>query len=411
MSAVTKLAAMRAGHRLDRILNYQDARHAARRALPRGLFDYVDGGSDDELTLSRNVEAFHEITLRPRMATYNPAPDLNTTVFGTEIAMPVLSAPCGGMRLVSPIGDLGVARATAAAGLIHVATSASGYTLEEIARDRGPKWFQLYRFYNQSAMENLVQRAQRAGDQAIVITVDTTVSGNREKDFRNGFSYKMRVNSQNAVRMAPQVAARPGWLYRYWRDGMPFVLPNTAQLTGDGQPLALSEMARPDESHSPSWEDIRWVRENWHGPLLVKGILSSDDARRAADAGANGVVVSNHGGRQLDGAPATIEALPEVVSAVGGELEVLLDSGIRRGVDVFKALALGAKAVLVGRYLVWGLAAGGQAGVERALAILRNDLVRTMRLAGCTAVSELDRSWIFDGPHRCLRPEAGKPDA
>lgn len=382
-------------HRLAHVHNHSDARAVARRVLPKGLFDYVDGGADDELTLARNVQGFRDIAFRPRMATHNPTPDLCTELFGTRIAMPVLTAPCGGMRLVHPSGDLGVARAAAAAGTVHVATSASGFTLEEIAADAGPTWFQLYRFYHREAMENLVRRAQRAGYTALVVTVDTTVGGNREKDFRNGFSYDMRVNARNALRMGPRLAVRPAWLYRFWRDGMPFVLPNTADLTKDGKPLLLTEMARTaGESHSPSWEDIGWIRRNWQGPLLVKGLLTADDARRAEQAGADGVVVSNHGGRQLDGAPATVDVLPEIVDAVGGSLEVLLDSGIRRGSDVLKALALGAKAVLVGRHAVWGLAIGGQAGVAHLLEILRTDMVRTMRLMGCRSVSELDESWV-----------------
>lgn len=380
--------------RLAHVLNYDDARRRARWSVPKGLFEYIDGGSDDECTLARNRAAFADITLRPRMAVRNPDPDLRVKLFDTELAMPVLTAPCGGMRLVNPVGDIGVSRAAADAGIVHVTTSASGFTLEEIAADEGPKWFQLYRFYNQAAMESLVVRAQAAGYRAIVLTVDTAVGGNREADFRNGFSYKMRVDAKNALKMAPQMVMRPGWVLRYARDGMPFVLPNTAQLTRDGKPMSLADMADPGESHSPSWEDIAWVRAHWHGPLLIKGIVTVEDARRAVAAGADGVIVSNHGGRQLDGAPATIDVLPEIVDAVGEELEVLLDSGIRRGCDVFKALALGAKAVLVGRAAVWGLAIGGQDGVRRMLEILHADLVRTMRLSGCTALRDLDRSWV-----------------
>lgn len=394
MSAVERLAQRVQEQRLTRVLNYSDARQRARRILPKGLFEYIDGGSDDEITLARNRAAFSDVTLKPRMAVRNPDPDLRVKLFDTELSMPILTAPCGGMRLVNPIGDLGVARAASGAGVVHVATSASGYTLEEIAQDEGPKWFQLYRFYNQSAMENLVHRAQQAGYRAIVITVDTTVGGNREADFRNGFSYKMRVDAKNAVKMAPQMALHPHWIYRYARDGMPFVLPNTAQLTRDGKALSLAEMADPVESHSPSWEDIARVRAHWSGPMLIKGLVTVDDARRAVGVGADGIIVSNHGGRQLDGVPATMDVLADIVDDVGSDLDVLLDSGIRRGSDVFKALAVGARAVLVGRAAVWGLAIGGQAGVERMLGILRADLIRTMRLAGCTALHDLDRTWV-----------------
>lgn len=396
MSRVGGLACALTTRRVAKILNYEDARARARSILPKGLFEYVDGGAEDELTLARNLEAFHDVRFRPRMAVRNPHPKLHTTLFGTEISMPVLTGPCGGMRLVNPEGDIGVARAAASAGTVHVATSASGFTLEEIAAGPGPKWFQLYRFSNEEIMESLVVHAQEAGYKALVVTVDTTVGGNREKDFRNGFSYDMRINVRNAVRMGPQLAVRPEWLYRFWRDGMPFVLPNTASLTGDGNPMPISELARSSgESHSPSWEDIVRIRNIWQGPLIVKGLITAEDARRAAAVGANGVIVSNHGGRQLDGCPATIEALPEVVAAVGDSLEVLMDSGVRRGADVVKALALGAKAVLVGRHAVWGLAVGGQLGVERMLAILRQDIIRTMRLMGCRSVDDLDASWLF----------------
>ena len=391
----TRLGDRLRARRLARVLDHADARREARRVLPRALFDYVDGGAEDEITLARNVAAFRDVQLRPRMAVHNPAPDLTTRLFGSTLSLPVLTAPCGGMRLVHPQGDLGVARAAAAAGTVHVATSASGFSMEEIAADPGPKWFQLYRFYNRRAMEGLVHRAQRAGYEALVVTVDTTVSGNRERDHRNGFSYDMRINLRNALRMGPRLVNRPLWLYRYWRDGMPFVLANTTDITHDGKPLLLGEMARTEgESHSPSWEDIGWIRDTWRGPLVIKGVLTGEDAKRAVDAGADGVVVSNHGGRQLDGAPATIAVLPEVVAAVGPGVTVLLDSGIRRGVDVLKALALGADAVLIGRHAVWGLALGGRHGVQHMIEILRADMIRAMRLMGCRSVDELDAGWL-----------------
>jgi isopentenyl diphosphate isomerase/L-lactate dehydrogenase-like FMN-dependent dehydrogenase len=267
--------------------------------------------------------------------------------------------------------------------------------MEEIAADPGPKWFQLYRFYDRGAMEGLVHRARQAGYQALVVTVDTTVGGNRERDHRNGFSYDMRVNVRNAIRLGPRLVRRPFWLHRFWRDGMPFVLANTTDITRDGKPLLLTDMARTEgESHSPSWEDIAWIRDTWQGPLLIKGVLTAEDARRAAGLGADGVVVSNHGGRQLDGAPPTIAVLPEVVAAVGNEVEVLLDSGIRRGTDVLKARALGAKAVLIGRHAVWGLALGGEEGVRHMIEILRAEMVRTMRLMGCRSVADLDGTWV-----------------
>lgn len=381
--------------RAARLLDAADAQRAAARALPRGIREYVDGGSEGEITLRRNAQAFQDVAFAPRMATWVDRPDLSTKVLGTAIDLPVLTAPCGGMRLVHPDGDLGLATGAARAGTIHVASSAAGYTLEEIAEVDGPQWFQLYRFSSQATMENLVGRAQAAGYSALVATVDTAVSGFRPRDYKNGFSYSMRVNARNAVKLAPQLLPKPAWLARYLLDGLPFEIPNTAQVTVDGKPMVLTEMTKGGAgSHSPTWTDLDWLRANWPGPLVVKGIITPEDARRAAGAGADAVIVSNHGGRQLDGSPATLTALPSIADAVGDQLEVLCDSGIRRGSDVLKALSLGARAVLVGRLPAWGLAAAGTAGVERVLEILRTEMVRTMRLMGCHAVTDLDPAWL-----------------
>lgn len=390
----TVLATLRT-RRIKKVQSYADARRVARRVLPRAVFDYVDGGAEDEVTMRRNVAAFQELMFRPRMGVLNPAPDLTTSVLGTPIKMPVLTAPCGGMRLVHPDGDIGIANAAAKAGTIHVTSSASCFPLEEIASrsSAGPLWFQLYRFYSRELMENLVGRAQAAGYQAMVVTVDTQVVGKREKDTRNGFSYNLRINPKNALLMLPQMVTRPEWVYGFVRDGMPFQASNT--VGPDGKPLLLTTMGRAStDTQSPTWEDMAWIRDNWKGPMLVKGILTAEDARRCEDIGAEGVIISNHGGRQLEGAPATMDVLPEIVAAVGDRLDVLLDSGVRRGNDVLRAVALGAKAVLVGRITAMGLAIGGQAGVEWMLSLLRSEMVRSMRLMGAKSVADLDPSWV-----------------
>jgi L-lactate dehydrogenase (cytochrome) len=380
--------------RLARVLNYQDARRAARRVLPRGVFDYVDGGTEDETTLRRNTAAFRDLQFRPRMGVWVPKPELATTLFGQELSFPVLTAPCGGMKLVHPDADTGVARAAGAAGTVHVASSMSGVPLEEIADSSpGPLWFQLYRLRGRAGMENLVYRAKAAGYSAIVATIDTQIGPKRERDWRNGFSYSFRPNLANAIKLGPQLAPRPFWVARYLRDGMPFQAANPAGMARDGVPMLLSEIGHR-ESNSPTWADVAWVRANFDGPVLVKGVLGAEDGRRARDLGCDGVVVSNHGGRQLEGAPATISVLPEIAEAVGDQLEIILDSGVRRGGDVLKALALGAKAVLVGRPYVWGLALGGQDGVSHMLELLRTEMTRTMQLLGCPSVHELDRSWV-----------------
>jgi L-lactate dehydrogenase (cytochrome) len=380
--------------RLAKVLNYEDARGLAKRTLPRAVFDYVDGGAEDEVTLRRNTEGFRDLCFRPRMGVWVEEPELSTTLFGQRVSFPVLAAPCGGLKLIHPHADIGVAVASASAGTIHIASSASSFPLEEIAESSPDRhWFQLYRFMGRAGMENLVHRAKTAGYQAIVATVDTQVGSKRERNWRNGFSYSMRVNAANALKLGPQIAPRPFWLVRYVLDGMPFQLANTAGMTRDGVPMALPEMGYR-ESNSPTWEDVAWVRQNFDGPVLVKGVLTADDARRAHDLGCDGVVVSNHGGRQLDAAPATIDVLPEVVAAVGEKMEILVDGGVRRGSDVLKALALGAKAVLIGRPYVWGLALGGQDGVAHVLETMRAEMKRTMQLMGCSSVHDLDRTWL-----------------
>jgi isopentenyl diphosphate isomerase/L-lactate dehydrogenase-like FMN-dependent dehydrogenase len=380
--------------RLARVLNYEDARRLAKWTLPRAVFDYVDGGSEDEVTMRRNTEGFRDLRFRPRMGVWVEEPQLSTTLFGQRISFPVLAAPCGGLRLIHPQADVAVARASASAGTIHIASSASSFPLEQIAESSPDRhWFQLYRFMGRPGMENLVNRAKAAGFKGIVATVDTQVGSKRERNFRNGFSYSMRVNAANALKLAPQLAPRPFWLARYVRDGMPFQLANTAGMTRDGVPMALPEMGHR-ESNSPTWEDVAWVRQNFDGPVLVKGVLTAEDAYRALELGCDGVVVSNHGGRQLDAAPAAIDVLPEVVTAVGDRMEVLVDGGVRRGGDVLKALALGAKAVLIGRPYVWGLALGGQDGVAHMLEMLRAEMKQSMQLMGCSSIHDLDRTWL-----------------
>lgn len=393
--------------RLERVLNYQDARRLARWTLPRGVFDYVDGGAEDEVTLRRNTEGFADLRFRPRMGIWVAEPELSTTLFGQRVSFPVLTAPCGGMRLVHPQADIGVARAAASAGTIHVVSSASGFSLEEIAeRSPGRHWFQLYRYMGQPGMENLVHRAKSAGYQAIVVTVDIQVGAKRERDWRNGFRYSMRVNAANALKLSPQLAPRPFWLARYIMDGRPFQLANTAGMTPGDAAMSLPEMTSAG-SHSPTWEDVAWVRQNFDGPVLVKGVLTAEDARKALELGCEGVVVSNHGGRQLDGAPAAIDVLPEIVTAVGDQMEILMDGGVRRGGDVLKALALGAKAVLVGRPYVWGLALGGQDGVSHMLELLRAEMKRSLQLMGCSSAQDLDRTWLMAAGSGAHLPYAG----
>lgn len=378
------------------LLSVADARQRARRVLPRVVFDYVDGGADDETTMAANVAAWRQLTFRPKAATAVVEPRLATTVLGTPLALPVLLAPCGLVRLLHPDGPGGAARAAGTRGVVSVLSTVAGATLESVAAaaDGAPCWFQLYAPGGRAEAEPVLHRAAGAGYQALMVTVDTPALGNRERDLRNGVAPPLRLDAHTAVALGPQVLARPRWTVRMLRDGVS-VLRRPAGALGDQAGNGLGAAGAVAMAASPfTWDDVAWIRAHWAAPLVVKGILTGDDARRAVDSGADAVVVSNHGGRQLDGAPATAHVLPEVVAAVGGAVEVLVDGGVRRGADVARAVALGAGAVLIGRPYLYGLAVGGQAGVEAVLDVLATELARTLRLLGCPAVADLDRSWL-----------------
>ena len=366
-------------------INVDDAREHARRALPRSVFDFVDGGSVDELTLADNRAAFAELTFRPRAAVHVPEVDTRTTVVGTELSAPIVFAPCGLMGTVHPAAEGAVARVARQVGTAAAFSTYSSTTITDIGRIAGGnKWFQLYFLGGRSGAEALISHARESGFRALVVTVDTNVAGRRERDERNGVRYPLAVDLENARTFGLQVAARPAWLYRFARAGFPLQVANTSLLPPAPQDDTTSLFDEP-----PTWADLEWIRRRWGGPVIVKGILRGDDAQRAVDAGADAVVVSNHGGRQLDGVPATIRVLPEVVAAVGDSTEVLVDGGIRRGGDVAKALALGARAVLIGRPYLWGLAAGGEQGVAAIWDLLVDELTSTTKLLGCESVHHL----------------------
>jgi isopentenyl diphosphate isomerase/L-lactate dehydrogenase-like FMN-dependent dehydrogenase len=267
-------------------------------------------------------------------------------------------------------------------------------SIEEV-RDAasGPLWFQLYFLGGRAGAEVLIDRAARAGYRALVVTVDTQVVGVRERDVRNGLTKGPNVDARNIVQFAPQVVRRPRWLVNFVRDGMAIELANARELGPGGRAMRPDQAAAALVAEPPTWADLEWIRRQWNGPLVIKGLLTGDDARRALDGGADGVVVSNHGGRQLDGAPATLRALPEIVGAVGSQLEVLIDGGVRRGSDVIRALALGARAVMVGRPYVYSLGARGERGVDALLTLFRDELLNAMGLMGCHSIHDLDRSW------------------
>jgi isopentenyl diphosphate isomerase/L-lactate dehydrogenase-like FMN-dependent dehydrogenase len=280
-----------------------------------------------------------------------------------------------------------------AAGTAYILSTISGHKLEDVrVASRGPVWYQLYLMGGRGAAESSIQRARSAGFSALVVTIDTVVAGMRERDFRNGMKELLGANPFAKIPFLTQFVVRPGWLAQFLFDGGVPNLPNVV-IPGQG-PVPLIDVGAALASAAVTWDDLQWIREAWTGPIIIKGVLTGDDARRAVDEGAAAIVVSNHGGRQLDSVPASLHVLPEIVAAVNGHAVVLMDGGIRRGSDIVKALCLGAQAVLVGRAYAYGLAAAGETGVARAVAILRADLERTLKLLGCTSIAALDRSYV-----------------
>jgi len=381
-----------------RVVNIADLRRAAQRRLPRVVFDYVDGGAEGEVTLRENTRAFEEVVFRPRNAVFVRGCEMRAKILGGDLSMPLLLAPVGFSRLIHPRGEITAARAAGKAGIGFCLTTISGSRLEDVAEaTNGPRWYQLYLVGGREAAEPALERARAAGFTVLAITIDTGTFGFRERDIRNGASTLTGSKRLAKIPLLPNLLAHPGWLCGFLRDGGMLELPNVI-IPGRG-PMPLSETQASLAKSVVTWADLRWIREVWKGPLVVKGVLTGEDAQRSLDEGAQGVIVSNHGGRQLDGCSATLRALPEVVKAIGGRAEVLVDGGIRRGSDIAKALCLGAKAVLIGRAYAYGLGAAGEAGVTRALEILRADLQRTMALLGVESTAELNRSCV-DVPAR-----------
>ncbi len=376
-----------------RVVSIDDFRPIARRRVPKAVFDYLDGGAEGEVTLRENCRAFQDITFRPRHAVALESCDLGVHVFGLDLSLPFLLAPVGYSRVMHPGGEVAAARAAGAAGTAYILSTISGHKLEDVrAGSSGPVFYQLYLMGGREAAEGAIERARLAGFSALVVTIDTAVSGIRERDLRNGMKELITGGLLAKVPFLPQVLSHPRWLISFLRDGGLPELPNVV-VPGQG-PMGLVDIGAALARAAVTWADLRWIRECWRGPIVVKGVLTGDDARRALNEGAAAVVVSNHGGRQLDYLPASLRALPEVVKAVNGQAEVLMDGGIRRGTDIVKAICLGARAVLCGRAYAYGLAAAGEAGVVRAIEILRTDLERTLRLLGCPSIADLDRSYV-----------------
>jgi L-lactate dehydrogenase (cytochrome) len=376
-----------AGRRaLARAHTINDLRRSARRRLPRAAFDYLDGGAEDEVALRRNRSGFDELELVPHYLRDVSEVDLTTEVLGVRSPLPLVLAPTGFTRMFHPDGELAVARASGRAGVPYAQSTMATTAMEDVAAVAGgPLWFQLYVWRDRGLCKELIQRAKAAGYQALLLTIDTPVPGARERDLRNGLSIPPALTARTLL----DGARHPRW----WRglltsEAMTFA--NVSHVAAE--PTGVMAYVAKQFDPSVTWDDIEWMVEVWGGPFVVKGVMSVEDARQAAALGISGVVVSNHGGRQLDHTRAPIDVLAEVVDAVGDEVEVLLDGGVRRGTDIAKALAVGARAAMIGRPYLYGLGAAGEAGVTHAIALLAAELRRTMQLLGVNAVDQLDRS-------------------
>jgi isopentenyl diphosphate isomerase/L-lactate dehydrogenase-like FMN-dependent dehydrogenase len=385
---------------VSKAVNILDLRKMAERRLPRMVFDYIDGGAEREWTLRENMRAFEDVMFRPRSAVATPKCDLSTTVLGLPIDLPLILAPVGSSRMFFPRGEERAACAAGEAGTIYTLSTLSGCKMEDVKNaTRGNAWYQLYLVGGRDTAMGAIERAKRCGYKALVVTIDTPVAGMRERDSRNGVK-ELLARNLSTVPYLGQMVAKPGWLYTYFGDGGLMSFPN---IVIDGAPMGYADVGAALEASMTSWEDFKWIREAWGGPIVAKGVHTADDARQAVDHGAAAIVVSNHGARQLDGVAPTIRVLPEIVQAVKGQTEILLDGGVRRGSDIVKALCMGARAVLIGRAYAYGLGAGGQAGVTRAIDILRADVTRTMKLLGCSAIKHIDGSFVDVPPEWTAR--------
>jgi len=383
---------------LSRAANVDDLRRIAKRRLPGGIFDYYDGAALDEVTLQRNCASFNDIEYRPRVLRDVSTIDLTTSLFGHNMAMPVMLSPTGFGRIAHSQGELAVARAARDAGLDYSLSTLATRSIEEIASVDGlNKWFQVYTWRDRAMVKEMVLRARDAGYVGLQLTVDTPVFGRRERDVRRGFTLPPKIGPSTII----DGMLHPAWTLDFLRnDPITFaVVAERKDLNGETA-VTLSDYINSQFDPALSWDDVAWLRDIWDDALVLKGVQSVEDALLAVDAGVDGIMVSNHGGRQLDGSPPIIELIEPISRAVDGRITVICDGGIRRGGDVFKALALGADAVSVGRAYLYGLGAAGERGVSMALNMIRNELSMTMALVGVTRIADIRRDMVEWRPTR-----------
>ena len=373
--------------------NFEDFRKLAKKKLPSPIYHYIDGGADDEITLRRNTESFNDCDLVPNILASVGVPDLSTTIFGKKIEMPIFLSPAAMQRLYHHEGDKASARAAEKFGTFYSMSSMGNNTIEEVSNiSSGPKLFQLYVHKDQSITDDLIDRSRNSGFDAMCLTVDTLVAGNREKDHRTGFTTPPKLTFQSLM----SFAMRPKWVFNYLTHKK-FELANVSKKTDKGTNISKSVIEYINEQYDPAmnWKDAEYCVKKWNGPFALKGVMSVEDAKKAIDIGCTAIMISNHGGRQLDGSRSPFDQVKEISDAVGDKLEIILDGGVRRGTHVLKALAAGAKACSFGRMFLFGLSAGGQKGVEKVLKNMHDEIHRNMVLMGCKTIQDLDRSKII----------------
>ena len=378
---------------LNDCYNFNDFRKLAKKKLPAPIFHYIDGGADDEVTLNRNTNAFNDCDLVPNILASVGEPDLSTTIFGKKIDMPLFLSPCAMQSLYTPEGDKASARAAEKLGTMYSMSTMASFSIEEIADiSRGPKLFQLYVHKDQSITDDLIDRCKAANFDGLCLTVDTLVAGNRERDHRTGFTTPPKLTLESLL----SFAMRPEWVFKYFTNKK-FELANIKNKTDKGTNIAKSVIDYINEQYDPAmnWKDAEYCIKRWNGPFALKGVMSVDDAKKAIDIGCTAIMISNHGGRQLDGSRSPFDQVKAISDAVGDKLEIILDGGVRRGTHVLKALAAGAKACSFGKMFLFSLGAGGQQGVERVLQNMHDEIRRNMILMGCKSLRELDNSKII----------------
>jgi isopentenyl diphosphate isomerase/L-lactate dehydrogenase-like FMN-dependent dehydrogenase len=369
-----------------RLASVDHAQEIARRRLPASVYDYFVGGRGTGSTLRANLDGFDRLAFVPKVAVHHAARDLRTTILGRESSMPVVISPAGFIRLATPQAECKAASAAQAAGIPIGISSFSSDPLDRIVQRADNVWFQLYMIGGRAGGEFMIDRARQLGCSTLIVTVDRPVTLPSEQP---GRPVPLKLDLKTMLAYWTEMAVRPGWALRFLQGGFNLDMPNLPR-GKDGRPMTLGEAMGLVDRTPTVWADFEWIRRHWPGKLVVKGVMSADDARRAVDAGADAVSVSNHGGNALDGLPASIDVLPEVVAAVGNQAEVFVDGGVRRGADVVRAVALGARAVLIGRAYIWGLAAGGEAGMTQVLALLRHNIDACLALLGRRSISDLD---------------------